>query len=299
MSLILEALRKSEAERQRGQVPSLFDAAAAALPAAPKHPGRALWWAVPVALSAALLMLWRYAPAPVPDAPAPLDAGADGGAARMATVTVPEHRTSGPVVAPRAAEAAAQASGGPATSSAPRPASVQPAQPEPPRPGRPESALAADVSAEAGPRGRVAPPADTAVPPHPAATPATALISAPARLPASLPSQPATAEPARPHPDAGEPAVTASDRATEPRSTAGAEPPPLRLADLTPAQRRSLPPLKMSMHLWSADAAQRFVILDGGRMGEGDRIGEAVIDEITRDGAILVWNGRRVVVPLR
>lgn len=50
--------------------------------------------------------------------------------------------------------------------------------------------------------------------------------------------------------------------------------------------------------MWSADATQRFVILDGARVGEGDRVGEAVIDEITPDGAVLAWTGRRVKVPV-
>ena len=39
--------------------------------------------------------------------------------------------------------------------------------------------------------------------------------------------------------------------------------------------------------MWHAESAQRFVILDGERMGEGDRIGDAVIEEITPDGVLL------------
>ena len=74
---------------------------------------------------------------------------------------------------------------------------------------------------------------------------------------------------------------------------------PLRLADLSSEQRRQLPALKMSMHLWHSASAQRFVILDGERMGEGDRIGDAVIEEITRDGVLLAWQGRRLLVPIQ
>lgn len=73
----------------------------------------------------------------------------------------------------------------------------------------------------------------------------------------------------------------------------------LRLADLSTAERGTLPPLRMSMHLWAPAAADRFVILDGSRMGEGDRVGAAVIEEITPDGAVLAWQGRRVKVPVR
>jgi general secretion pathway protein B len=82
-------------------------------------------------------------------------------------------------------------------------------------------------------------------------------------------------------------------------SSAPGDTAPLRLADLSVAERRQLPTLKMSMHLWDAAPAQRFVILDGERVGEGDRIGDAVIDEITRDGVVLAWQGRRFKVPIQ
>ena len=74
---------------------------------------------------------------------------------------------------------------------------------------------------------------------------------------------------------------------------------PVRLADLAPADRRALPPLRMSMHLFAAAPTERFVILDGQRVGEGDRLGEAVVDEITADGAVLAWRGQRVWISVR
>lgn len=46
MSLILDALRKSEAERRRGQAPDLF--ASLPLPAAPRRPGLLRFWPLPV-----------------------------------------------------------------------------------------------------------------------------------------------------------------------------------------------------------------------------------------------------------
>jgi general secretion pathway protein B len=73
----------------------------------------------------------------------------------------------------------------------------------------------------------------------------------------------------------------------------------LSLADLDPATRKALPPLHVSMHLWDADPTRRFVILDGNRRAEGDRVGPAVVTAITRDGVTLEWNGRRIQVPLR
>lgn len=73
----------------------------------------------------------------------------------------------------------------------------------------------------------------------------------------------------------------------------------LRLSDLGREERQQLPALKLSMHMWNDTPAQRFVILDGQRLGEGDRIGDAVVEQITRDGAILDWNGRRLRVSMR
>lgn len=76
MSLILDALRKAEAERQRGQVPGLHAGPAAiAGPAAAKGLGR---WAWPVALLLLLLLgglakwLWPVPPAGTPAPPATL-----------------------------------------------------------------------------------------------------------------------------------------------------------------------------------------------------------------------------------
>ncbi len=73
----------------------------------------------------------------------------------------------------------------------------------------------------------------------------------------------------------------------------------LRLSDLSTEERRGLPPLKLSMHMWNDDPTQRFVILDGNRLHEGDRIGEAIVTTITPDGVMLDWNGRRLKLPIR
>ena len=71
------------------------------------------------------------------------------------------------------------------------------------------------------------------------------------------------------------------------------------LADLDPEARKQLPPLKLSMHLWNEAPSQRFVILDGQRLKEGDVLGEIVVERISRDGAVLVWRGSRLKIELR
>ena len=68
----------------------------------------------------------------------------------------------------------------------------------------------------------------------------------------------------------------------------------MQLSDLSAEERKALPPLKLSMHMWNDDPARRFIILDGNRLGEGDRVGNAVITAITSDGAVIDWNGRRI-----
>jgi general secretion pathway protein B len=301
MSLILEALRKSEAERRRGQTPQLFDPPATAVPAASKRHAHALWWAMPVVLSAVLLVLWRYAATPQPagDAAAFQRSGTNGNGA--STAQVAQRPPAAPGSAGAGAEPAAPVSpAAPATIAAPRSAPVARANPESTRVERPS---ANRMPVEPTGADRTPPATAAATRPEPAAAaPPTAVPTTPspaarAPRPAAIASARSLPEPATPDP-AERPVTTPAAKA-EPRMTAAPDAEPLRLADLAPVDRRALPPLKMSMHMWSADAAQRFMILDGARVGEGDRVGEAVVDEITRDGAILVWSGRRVKVPVR
>ena len=87
--------------------------------------------------------------------------------------------------------------------------------------------------------------------------------------------------------------ASTSEAATLATATPGSA--PLRLSDLAVAERRKLPLLKMSMHMWAP--TQRFAIIDGTRVSEGDRIGDAVVEEITVDGVVLAWQGQRLQIP--
>lgn len=66
------------------------------------------------------------------------------------------------------------------------------------------------------------------------------------------------------------------------------------LAALDAASRAALPPLRLSMHVWSEQPAQRFALIDGQRLGEGARLGEVTIETIERDAVILSWRGERL-----
>lgn len=62
--------------------------------------------------------------------------------------------------------------------------------------------------------------------------------------------------------------------------------------------RKELPELKMSMHVYSATPAQRFVVLNGNRQVEGDELGGDVrVAEIRSDGVVLTYHGQRFLVP--
>lgn len=220
MSLILDALRKSEAERRRGNLPAL----ALELPPAPPRAMRtSAWWlAAPGVVAIAAAAFWMTRPADMPSQPVPAAAGT-----------------------PVPAEPAPRLVPGPAV--------------DPP---------ATDVAA--------------------VADPPTAPVSAPAPDPRPAPGP--VPEPAQ------RPPTPAAD--ATPESTRANNPPTFALADLTADERRALPPLKLSMHMWSPVPADRFVILDGHRLGEGDRAGSAVIERIAQDGVILAADGRRIRLPL-
>jgi len=232
MSLILEALRKSEAERRRGAAPDLHTE----LPTSPALarstvPGWVLWM---LAAAAAVLMLIWAVHAWWPRTPVPAQATA---APRIAPV-----KPVAPVLRPVAR--------------------LSPAAAASPSPSPSPSAATAPAPAPAQPVAKAA-----------TATPPEAIAPLPAQAPASTTLH--AAAPAPPADDA------------------------LLLSDLSVDERKALPPLKLSMHLWNDDPSRRFVILDGNRLREGDRVGNAVITAITTDGVVLDWNGRRIKLSIR
>jgi general secretion pathway protein B len=260
MSLILEALRKSEAERRRGQTPDLLSDATPAAPttrAATRNAGSMVAVAV-AALVTLVLVAWWLRSAAEPD-----PAIATTGAADSVAATVP---AAPPATAPMQARAA-QPRPAAALTTAPA-ATAPPSPPSPPTTTPPE------------------PP-----PPVPGATTAAAANTAPsaavrtAPLPAPLP------------PPEPEPVATIEPLPAPPAFASQTV--PLRLADLTSDERQQLPTLKVSMHMWASEAANRFAIIDGTRVNEGDRVGQATVEAIEQDGVLLAWQGRRIRLPIR
>ncbi len=60
----------------------------------------------------------------------------------------------------------------------------------------------------------------------------------------------------------------------------------------------SLPELRLDLHVYDADPARRFVLINMHRLHEGDSLPEGVrVDRITEEGAELDYQGTRFLLP--
>lgn len=267
MSLILEALRKSEAERRRGAAPGLH----VELPPAPPPRRGAPAWALAGGAAAglalvALVLLWPRDHAPGGPAGAPVAPGAPALADAATRGGPPDDDAYAGATAP------APAAYPPVERIRPVPVAVDDAGPlalPPPAARAAEEAARADAAGTPG-----------AMPPPPAAqAPATATPARPAS--AVVPALPPASTPA-PAPPAPAPMADGA----------------IRVAGLSAAQRDRLPPLKLTLHMWNEDPARRFAVIDGQRRVEGDRVGDALVTAIDREGVLLDLDGQAVRVPL-
>ena len=259
MSYILDALRRADAERERGAVPGLQsqqhtivddDDAATARP-------RSLVWAV-VALAVAVLALlaWNFlgggtapvrapvegsitpAPAPLPTLPA---------APAPATATLPAAPVA-PVAPPHATTNAA----------APQPATPAPVP-------------------AAATRQRAAPPV-AAAPPSPVD------VAAPPPTRSGTDARGATPPPA-------------SKRGAAPTAAPAAEPRVYAQSELPEDIRRDLPKVVIGGSSYSGDAASRMVMINGQVFHEGDRLAaDLVLERIRLKSAVLSFKGWRYEV---
>lgn len=64
------------------------------------------------------------------------------------------------------------------------------------------------------------------------------------------------------------------------------------------AAATGLPELTVDLHIYSEDPAKRSVFINGRRYVQGDHIAEGpVVEQITREGAMLSYRGRRFLLP--
>lgn len=271
MSYILEALRRAESDRQRGELPGVHtgDPAAAQAPAGADNgrpTGRA-GWLVPAAVAALLALglaavawwVWGRAPAL---APAPTLATAP--AVLPATPPPPVQP---PPVPPQTTPPAAWPGPLPAAGGAAAPAPAQAPMPTPtptPTPTPSPTSAARPVAAEpAGP-----------------ALPATVTRPGPAVLP----------EPGAPRVSAR----PASAQALPPPSAAALP----SLAELPAELRQQLPALVLSGAVQSDDPGQRLVFLNGQVLHQGDAVQPGlVVEQIGRRVLVLNFKGQRFTLP--
>jgi general secretion pathway protein B len=274
MSLILEALKKSEQQRRLGEAPTLGSPVVATRRRRHLLPIFAI---LIVAAAGAAWWLWRPSHAPAPPASAPT----------VAESTRPAHPNATPPAKPAARPPAAPM---PGTSAQDRRAKLleeaaarraEQAKRAANMPHPPAQAAAqnpkttAPATASAGTQKSVttsAAPVSPTAPGHVAATPAPPRTSA--KTSAAPASPPPTAKPA-----AAAPALPT-------------------IWELPYSTRKDLPAIDLSMHVYSDDPAQRFVVIKGDRHVEGDELGQdLVLREIRRDGLVLEFKGQTFFFP--
>jgi general secretion pathway protein B len=250
MSLILEALRKSEAEREIGRVPGLRSQTLPLddpLPAARDGATLPAWGWVTIGGLAALLAvavawgLWGGRPAaPRLEATAPVD------------------------VSPRAPSLAAA----PVAPAAPAAPTAPPPAPTPSTAAAADPALPLRWGAE-----------DRARPPSLPAPPRTAAARAPvvARAPLTSPATTRAAGPGAPSAAPRAPAAAPAIPSAAVPVTAGA---PLPTYEQLPDDvRRRVPPVTVEGSAYSADAASRMLIVNGQVVREGDALANGLVLE--------------------
>ncbi|HEX3896161.1 MAG TPA: general secretion pathway protein GspB [Rudaea sp.] len=347
MSLILEALKKSEAKRRLGAAPDLGTPFAARRRRSPIVPivvvvlaaAALAWWAIrrPTSEAPAQTAATQNAQRPPPTVPPPAAGQRSGMPLR--SVTGDNNLEHAPPPTNLAKPATANGSPDPFVPMPSANANTDPTlrgsiketrdrrrananRGENPPPsagaGRPMSPTAQPA---APPRNSAA---VAAAPPHPtpampappttAATPPPRAV-APVASASAQQSSPAIATPAPKAVAANPPAEQVATRAPKTPGTIGipvnppsaqqnasAKPAPNVSAqpysELPFSVRKALPELRLSMHVYASDPAQRFVILNDSRIGEGDKTNDDVfVREIRPDGVVLEFQSQRFFYP--
>lgn len=276
MSLILEALKKSEQQRRLGEAPGLGTPIVLARRRRSLLPVFAT--AILIALGAGWYLL-RDKPQATPDTET----------AASATLTP---RDAAPAASPAAA---------------PKPAAAKPAPARTPAdarqstlvPDRKIAPLAPPVLPVTRPDDR---PGSVTPPPVPAAG---NTVAEGAGKTHDRPEPPGPASPLEQAPkSAAAPPPTASARpGQKPAPAPASAPKPAAPAlpsvwELPYATRKDLPAIDLTMHVYADDAADRFVVVKGERHAEGDQIADGVtLKQITADGMVLEFKGQTFTFP--
>ena len=313
MSYILDALRKSEKERQAGQVPGLPDLVSEG----EKPASRWLVWLVVLLLLINLsgLAYWLFLKTHQDQAAVVASAVTGANPAGAATAVTADQSISTAVVN----------SGVPPQPTAPPVPVPSTAVPAPP-PTTSVLTASADVSAPAPATPMI--PVPVQVPPQIQAEPAPAvppvarsIPSTPAPRSGELPYFPPQNPPVTRAPESRMPAAQdedfddldaemeaeserlASDSSveTEPEAASvqhGIRPGTPHLRDLPFEFQEKVPPFKITMFAYSKNPAERFVIIDMKKLRVGDRLpGGVLLLEIQSENLVLELDGQKFLIP--
>lgn len=297
MSLLLDALKKSEAQRRRGAGPAID---LASMPSRTADRGRERRrWPLLVAAAALLVLVgvavWPWVPGlverfgraerpdTVADPSSAIDAAQRSGAAGAAESDEANAPPSQKPIEQPAVVGAQRPARGVETKTPPVTSDVAGAS----DPVRPDG-TASDGAAVS------APSQEPAVSAEPQAQTRVADRSGPAASARPLAESAVTG---------GEPAVQDVESAPSPEVEAEAvaeresAPDFIRPWELPQARRAEFPELDMTVHFYAEEPSRRFVLINGERYSEGQRIGSGVrLLEIVQRGAIVDFENYRVLI---
>ena len=262
MSILLDALKKSEEQRRLGEAPGVHSPADHDPDGAVRRPPRWPWLLVlvPIVLLAAWFARAWFEPAEQPSV------------AETSAVSERPAESQRPTPANEALQRALEKRGSPAATLPRTPV---------------EDYRAGQTEREAGPSEEADPAEDKLRSlnrsftefenPEPAA-------SGPGNETAGVPP-PTRAETAETPPPAGEEQAAGSR-----------EPEPVSFWELPQNVRSGLPEMRITVMVYAEDPRDRFLLINGQRMEEGDSLSGVVLDEIRRDGAVFRYRNYRFLI---
>jgi general secretion pathway protein B len=266
MSFILDALKKSESDRQRQSGPALFEVKVA--PPRTHLPAWAIAIAVLLVVNLGIVM-WMLLRHPAHPGSASTEGPA---AAGPATVSAPAS-TPAPASPPAAT---------------PVPSAVATAPQGPVAAGATALALPAATSAEPA-----APAGASAAAAVPAAPTGSAAVAAAGGTASAGEANPDDYAPAQDYAQVQEPGGSLGGHVR--RGTAAGVP---LYQDAATTSGAPLPPLRLDLHVFAVRPQDRFVMINMHKLREGDSLPEGVhVDSITPEGAVLSYNGSKFLLP--
>lgn len=257
MSFILDALKKSENERQRQAGPGF-----SRVPGRSATRSRGIWPIVAIAVIAINLVVLGFV----------MMRGDDGREARTGTEDAPTPSVRPPGPAMPAAQPVPPPAAGPGR---PAEAPVSPVPADAPVSGVAASTEGAEGTGEDRQIRGLESEAASAPIPAPVAPAPVPAVESPRPAPQALPAQTEATEPRRP--DDGADLPTANE---------------LRLQGFLTG-----PPLHLDLHVYYPESHRRVVFISGARYKEGDRVKDgSVVREIVPEGVILEDRGRRYLL---